>query len=68
MIRSKGAKDQCGTWQEAYSQLHSDILAGHAAQKYLIVYGRHGLADCLVSLNELGCYRSVHTDRSLTHA
>ena len=54
---------QCGTWQDDYRNLHNEILAGDAAQMYLIAEPPAGLADSLACIGTL-LYVSVLTDRA----
>ena len=54
---------QCGTWQDRYQGLHGDILAGKAAQMYLVAEAPSGLADTLACIGTL-LYVSLLTDRA----
>ena len=36
-----------GNWAEDYRELHREILAGHAPQRYVIAHGDRGLVDSL---------------------
>ena len=36
-----------GSWGPEYARLHSDVLAGRAPPKYLVVEGIEGLSDSL---------------------
>lgn len=54
---------QCGTWQDEYTALHNDILAGNAAQMFLIAAPPSGLADSLACIGTL-LYVSVLTGRA----
>lgn len=36
-----------GSWGPEYARLHSDVLAGRASPKYLVVEGIEGLSDSL---------------------
>ena len=38
---------QCGNWQQEYAHLHREIVAGKAAQRYMIAKPSNGLADSL---------------------
>ncbi|KAL3130709.1 hypothetical protein ABBQ38_000058 [Trebouxia sp. C0009 RCD-2024] len=40
-------RGQCGSWGPEYARLHSDVLAGRASPKYLVVEGIEGLSDSL---------------------
>ena len=40
----------CGSWQTEYATLHASVLAGRKPARFAVVYGRHGLADCLVGV------------------
>ena len=54
---------QCGTWQDEYTALHNDIVAGNAAQMYLIAEPPNGLADSLACIGTL-LYVSILTGRA----
>ena len=54
---------QCGTWQDEYTALHTAILAGNAAQMFLIAAPPSGLADSLACIGTL-LYVSILTGRA----
>ena len=53
--------EQCGHWQEDYANLHKNILAGKAPQKFMIAEPDEGLADSLACVTTV-FYMSVLTN------